>query len=117
MKKVLIYLLIPTLILTFLISCESNKQISIKVINAINNAPIDSVYIKVNAGKNGNYNKSTCEGYSNNNGVYKTDIMIGCSFGCYDIYIEYSKKGYQTKTDFNITDGTILLSPIQKEAN
>jgi hypothetical protein len=96
---------------TLFTSCEANKHISVAVFDSTTKKPIDSVLVKVNAGKNGDYNKSTCEGYTNTSGQYENHLMIGCSFGCYDIYMEYSKKGYETKTDFNITEGNIYLSP------
>lgn len=104
----IVFTLVIALLLT---SCEANRHISIKVIDAVTQSPIDSVYVKINAGKNGDYNKSRSKGYTNINGEFDTEIMIGCSFGCYDIYMEYSKEGYETKKDLNIIKGEILLSP------
>ena len=112
MKKINLSFFIFTLIfVTFLISCETNKHISVTIIDAVTKKPVDSVFVKVNAGKNGDYNKNYSEGYTNVSGNYETEMMIGCSFGCYDIYMEYSKEGYENKKDFNVTEGTILLNP------
>lgn len=112
MKKINLIPVIFALAVTILfMSCEANKYISVTIVDAITNQAIDSVLVKVNAGKNGDYNKSRDQGYSDASGKYETDIMIGCSFGCYDIYMEYSKDGYDNKKDFNIIKGEILLNP------
>ncbi len=103
-------LLIPILMIgIFLTSCESQKHISVTVIDKNTGQPLDSVLVKINAGKKGNYNMSTAEGYTDPNGKFETDIMIGCTFGCYDIYSEYNKKGYTKKTEFNKTEGKVEL--------
>ncbi len=108
--KTTIYSFIFTLIIaTSLISCESYKHISVTVMDEVTEEPIDSVFVKINAGKNGDYNKNYDEGYTDISGKFETDMMIGCSFGCYDIYIEYSKNGYETKIDLNFTEGSVLL--------
>ncbi len=96
-----------------MMSCESNKHIFVKVFDSKTMKPLDSVFMQVNAGKNGDYNKSTTLGYTNTSGLFEKYLMIGCSGGCYDIYIQYSKKGYVEKKDFNVTEGNILLTPIQ----
>jgi hypothetical protein len=36
-------------------------------------------------------------------------MMIGCSFGCYDIQMSYSKPGYKKLIQLNNTTGTISL--------
>ncbi len=95
-----------------MISCETNKHLSVTVIDSVTKQPIDSVFVKVTAGKNGDFTKSGCEGYTNASGLFDSYMMIGCSFGCYDIYMEYTKKGYETKKDFNLTEGTIELKPV-----
>jgi len=94
-------------------SCETNKHISVTVINVLTKEPLDSVFVKVRAGKNGDYTKNYSEGYTDSTGKFQTDMMIGCSGGCYDIYMDYSKTGFEDKTDFNITEGTVFLSPIK----
>jgi hypothetical protein len=111
MKKIILIITIYLFISTLCTSCETNKHISVTVFDSITNQPIDSVFVKVKAGKNGDYNKNYSEGYTNSNGNFETEIMIGCAFGCYDIYMEYSKNGYLDKIDFNVTDGKILLNP------
>ena len=111
MKNICFSLLL-LLVITFLLSsCEANKHISVTVLNSLTKQPIDSVLVKVNAGKKGDYNKSTSEGFTNSTGKFDTYMMIGCAFGCYDIYISYSKNGYKDKKELNNTDGTIELTP------
>ena len=109
MKFYISSLIFMLIIATFLISCESYRHISVIVIDEVTLEPIDSVFIKVNAGKDGDYNKNYDEGYTDISGKFETEMMIGCSFGCYDIYIEYSKEGYETKTDLNLIEGSIFL--------
>jgi hypothetical protein len=92
-----------------LISCETNKQISVTVIDKLTKQPIDSVLIEVKAGKNGDYTKNYAKGYTDSNGKFETNMMIGCSFGCYDIYMEYDKNGYAHKKELNHTEGLIEL--------
>ena len=109
-KTYLISFVFTIAITTFLMSCETYKNISVTVVDSITLKPIDSVLVKINAGKNGDYNKNYSDGYTDISGKFQTDMMIGCSFGCYDIYMEYSKKGYENKTDLNVTKGTVLLN-------
>ena len=111
MKYYLFSLLFVLAISPFLTSCETNKHISVTVVDAITKEPLDSVFVKVRAGKNGDYTKNYSEGYTDTTGKFQTDMMIGCSGGCYDIYMDYAKTGFKNKTDFNITEGTVLLSP------
>lgn len=109
MKTYISSFIFALIIATSLISCESYKHISVIVIDEVTGEPIDSVFVKVNAGKDGDYNKNYDEGYTDISGKFETNMMIGCSFGCYDIYMEYSKKGYETKTDLNLIEGSIFL--------
>ncbi len=105
----IIITILYTLIIT-LFSCESNKLISVTVIDKITREPIDSVLIEINAGKNGDYTKNTAKGYTNSEGKFETHMMIGCAFGCYDIYTKYSKTGYVKVVDLNKTEGIIELN-------
>ena len=114
MKTYIYFLIFTVVITTSLTSCDGYKHISVVVIDEVTKEPIDSVFVKVNAGKNGDYNKSYDEGYTNSTGKFETDIMIGCTAGCYDIYMEYSKKGYETKIELNLTEGRVLLKPKTK---
>ncbi len=91
------------------ISCETNKLISVSVVDKLSKQPIDSVLIEIKAGKNGDYTKNYAKGYTDANGKYETYMMIGCSFGCYDISIEYDKNGYAHKKELNHTEGVIEL--------
>jgi hypothetical protein len=111
MKTPAIFFIIIITAATFLMACEANKHISVRVFDSKTRKPLDSVLVQVNAGKNGDYHKSTTQGLTNATGQFDAYLMIGCSFGCYDIYTEYSKKGYEDKKDFNITEGTVLLNP------
>lgn len=100
-----------SIIIFSLISCEANKHISVTVFDSISKKPLDSVFVKVKAGKNGDYHKSYREGFTDTNGKFDTYMMIGCAFGCYDIYMEYTKNGYTEKIDFNVTEGNVYLNP------
>lgn len=108
-KTYISFIILTLIIAISLVSCEANRHISVIVIDEFTEKPIDSVFVKVNAGKNGDYNKNYDEGYTDSSGKFEADMMIGCFFGCYDIYMEYSKKGYETKTDLNLTKGTVIL--------
>jgi aspartate/glutamate racemase len=99
------------LIGTLFFSCETQKHISVIVVDKTTKQPIDSVFVQVKAGKNGDFTKNTAEGYTNTAGKFETSMMIGCSFGCYDIKMIYSKKGRVLKEDMNITEGIIELEP------
>jgi hypothetical protein len=93
-----------------LVGCESQQHISVTVVDEDSGQALDSVFVQVNAGKDGDYNKSTDEGYTDENGHYETYMMIGCTFGCYDIQMTYTKTGYEKLVQLNKTDdGTISL--------
>jgi len=96
------------LVFAFL-GCEAQKKISVTCVDAETKERLENVHVLIEAGKNGDYTKSGAEGDTDEQGNFETDIMIGCSFGCYDIYVTYSKEGYQTKKDFNILEGKIEL--------
>jgi len=105
-------ILILLFIVTIFISCEAQKQISVIVLNKQTSQPIDEVFVKVMAGKNGDFTKSGDEGYTNKTGKYETYIMVGCSGGCYDIKINYSKNGFKATETINQIEDTVYLSPI-----
>ncbi len=106
-----IVLFIVTILIggTALVSCEQNKLITVTVVDKLTKQPLDSVYIEIKAGKKGDYTKANKSGYTNSAGKFETHMMIGCSFGCYDIFMEYSKSGYTRKTELNRTDGVVEL--------
>jgi len=92
-----------------LVACESQQHISVTVVDEATGQALDSVFVQVNAGKDGDYDKNTDEGYTDENGIYETYMMIGCTFGCYDIQMTYTKAGYEKLVQLNKTDGTISL--------
>ncbi|MGV6860665.1 MAG: hypothetical protein ACWA41_02785 [Putridiphycobacter sp.] len=108
----LFWILNPIVFFLFL-SCESQKHIQITVLNDTNSLPIDSAYIEVSAGKNGDFTKNQDYGFTNKKGQYETYMMIGCAGGCYDIKINISKEGYQEIEILNQLNDTILLTPIE----
>jgi hypothetical protein len=111
MKQLLLILISITLL--GIIACESNKQIFVTVCDSVSKKPVDSVLVVIKAGNNGNYNKSGAEGYTDSTGRFNTFFMIGCSFGCYDVFVEFHKKGYAPKTNFNPKDSSIVyLQPV-----
>jgi hypothetical protein len=84
-------------LLTFMLclaGCEAQKEMFVTVYDHVTSKPIDSVHVVIKAGKNGDYNKSGAEGYTDSTGKFHASFMIGCSFGCYDIFMELHKKGY-----------------------
>lgn len=91
------------------VSCEQNKLITVTVVDKLTRQPLDSVYIEIKAGKKGDYTKANKSGYTNSAGKFETHMVIGCSFGCYDIFMEYSKSGYTRKTELNRTEGVVEL--------
>lgn len=107
MKKI-IKIFLCFAILT-LIACESQQHISVTVVDKDSGEVLDSVFVQVNAGKNGSYDKNSADGFTDENGKYETYMMIGCSFGCYDIQMSYSKSGYKNLIQLNNTSGTISL--------
>jgi len=112
--KLLLYLL--TLVIIFsIVACESQKQVFVTVYDTVSKKPLDSVHVVIKAGKNGDYSKSGSQGYTDSSGSFNTFFMIGCSFGCYDVLVEFHKKGYALFTDFNPKDSSIVyLQPLVK---
>lgn len=108
MKKTFLKLVICISLLTIL-SCESQVNIKVRCIDAQTLEPLSDVEVQVNAGLDGDYNKSTAQGKTNEKGIFEESIMIGCPGKCYDIYITYSKQGYDTRKDLNITEGDVKL--------
>jgi 5-hydroxyisourate hydrolase-like protein (transthyretin family) len=92
-----------------LFSCESQKQISLYIIDSNSHKPLDSVLVEVNAGIYGDYSKSTAKGYTNAAGKFETSLMIGCTPKCYDIKIRCSKNDYQEVDLFNQTEDTVVM--------
>jgi len=109
MKKSVFLLLISAL----LWSCEAQKQISVTCLDAETKLPLEGVTVNVNAGLDGDYNKSTDSGVTDTAGHFETQIMIGCPGKCYDIYITYSKEGYDERKDLNVLEGNVLLTKIK----
>ena len=100
---------LASLSMLIIIACESQKHILVTVIDEDTKQALDSVFVQVNAGKNGNYNKNSDEGFTNESGEFETYMMIGCSFGCYDIQMTYTKPGYKKLIQLNNTTGKISL--------
>lgn len=96
--------------LMLLTSCEMRKHISLIVVDAQSKKPIDSVKVEIGAGYDGDYSKNSASAYTNKHGFFSCDMMLGCSRGCYDIQITYSKNGYQKMSSINQTEGMIYLA-------
>lgn len=101
--------LLMTLVVLLLACCESQKHIAVLVLDQENKQAIPGVFVQVRAGKNGDYTKNYAEGYTDSLGKFSCELMIGCAGGCYDIYMDYSKLGYQKKSEFNQTEDTVYL--------
>jgi len=87
---------------TLLISCEGYRCAIGTIKDKTSSRPLDSVYVKVVTGSKKIYTDSTgafdvCNG------------MGGCSFGCKDIMVEFSKPGYKTQTVQNPNKDIIIL--------
>lgn len=109
---------IPQLLLLFcslviLISCEAHTEINVLVLNKETGSPMKDVFVKVMAGKNDDFTKSEEDGFTNENGIYETHLMIGCAGGCYDIKINYSKEGFESLETMNEIQDTVYLIPIE----
>lgn len=109
-KSKMVSIALISVLLSCLFACEKREKISITVLDAQSRLPIDSVKVELRAGKNGDYTKNHGIGFTDSTGRFESSMMIGCAFGCYDIYIDYSKDGYISKTEFNHTEGTVELS-------
>lgn len=96
-------------ILLLLISCERQVEINVTCVDSQTLQPLEGVEVRVNAGLDGDYNKSTTSGITDSVGNFKDNIMIGCPSTCYDIYITYNKPGYDEKVNLNETDGQVKL--------
>jgi hypothetical protein len=105
--------IITLLIIMSFMACEANKQVLVTVYDNVSKKPVDSVHVVIKAGKNGDYSKSGAEGYTDSTGRFNTCFMIGCSFGCYDVFVEFNKKGFTPLTCFNPKDSSIVfLQPL-----
>ncbi len=107
--KNLLKIIVALSMITF-VACESQKHISVTVIDEVTRQPLDSVFVQVDAGKNGVYDKNSDDGFTDESGKYETHMMIGCSFGCYDIRMTYTKPGYEKLIQLNNTIDTISLN-------
>ncbi len=101
-------LIIIFLTIGCLIACEANKHVFVQVYDKVSMKPLDSVHVVIKAGKNGDYTKSGSEGYTDAAGRFDTHFMIGCSFGCYDVFLECHKKGYKSTSNFNPKDSSLV---------
>ncbi len=100
-------------ILLSLMACEANKQVFVTVYDQVSKKPVDSVYVVIKAGKNGDYTKSGAMGYTDSTGRFNTFFMIGCTFGCYDVFVEFNKNGYSPLTTFDPKDSSVVyLKPL-----
>ncbi len=108
-NEVRVFFLLAIAILVFT-ACESYQTVSLVVKDSETLLPLDSVYVQVKAGKNGDYTKSGCFGYTDSLGNYSCSFMIGCAGGCYDIYMECSKHGYENYvSEINVIESVVLL--------
>jgi hypothetical protein len=111
MKQLLLILI--TLIAASLLSCESNKRMFVAVYDLQSKAPLDSVQVIYKAGLRGDYTKSGSQGYTDSTGQFKTSFMIGCSFGCYDVLVQFQKNGFAPLTIYNPKDSSVVyLKPL-----
>jgi len=104
-----IHLFFFSIFIISILGCEAQKTIAVTCVDAQTKQAIEGVHVLIEVGKNGDYTKAGQEGETDSEGRFDASMMIGCAFGCYDIYITYTKVGYQTKKDFNILEGRVDL--------
>lgn len=104
-----LFRIIICLSIVTLVACESQKHILVTVLDKDSGQALDSVLVQVDAGNNENYDKNSAEGYTDESGKYETHMMIGCSFGCYDIRMSYNKEGYKELVQINNIKDTVSL--------
>ncbi|MFP4664404.1 MAG: hypothetical protein ACLFM1_08245 [Bacteroidales bacterium] len=113
MKRIILHsiLLLCFISLPALMSCESQEHISVTVIDSHSKEPLDSVLVEVRAGNDENYSQNYDDGFTDSTGHYETHMMIGCSFGCYDIQTTYIKEKYKKLIQVNNLRDTIEMHP------
>lgn len=92
-----------------LVSCESFEVIDIIVIDYSSGLPLDSVYVDIGSGTNGNYTQSGLTGYTDSLGRFNGDFMEGFR---YVSRTKITKEGYNPLTLQNEYRDTIYLSPL-----
>lgn len=108
LMSLLVFIFIATAIT--LTSCESYQTVELTVKDSETGLALDSVLVEIKAGKNENYDLSGTTGYTDSTGNFSGSFMIGCAFGCYDIYVECSKSGYKKYvSEMNVIEENILL--------
>jgi len=115
-KKIRFVTLFISIIFVLLISCEGPQYFSLKVVDKTTQQPIDSVFVNVRMflGKTERppYN---LQGYTDSAGMFLADEMIGTGLIVKKIsfQIEFSKIGYNSKTEINKTDGIVELEKMK----
>lgn len=84
------------------ISCEGYRTANGVVKDAITHLPLDSVLVAVDTGNQ--------EGLTDSSGAFDVhNRMAGCMFGCKDITVSFSKRGYAKKILTNPNPDTEVL--------
>lgn len=108
MKKI-IFIVWGLLSLT---ACEGPKFFSVTVIDKSTQQPIDSVLVVIRPVAGGKEQTAyRSQGYTDSLGRFKASQMIGYGLGMkrWIFYMDYSKKGYQPKTEEDRTEGIVEL--------
>ena len=101
MKKTLLPFAIVAAISSALAGCEGYRTAEGTVVDKTTHTPIDSVYVDVTSGKDDVYTDST--------GTFNVENPLGgCSFGCRDITIEFSKPGYKKQVFLNPDEHVVV---------
>jgi hypothetical protein len=99
--KVLLQLTIFGLFMAFITGCEGYSCAEGYVYDSNSKVPLDSVLCDAITGHKQTYSDST--------GSYEVcNDFGGCAFGCKDITVRYSKKGYKSK-DVSENFGQVYL--------
>ena len=99
-------------VLFCLSACEAPKLFSVTVIDKTTQQPIDSVLVVIRPVAGGKEQTAyKRQGYTDSLGRFKLSQMIGYGLGMkrWIFYMDYSKKGYQSKTEEDRVEGIVEL--------
>lgn len=111
-RKLILKSLFPiglVLLCITLLSCESHEEVHMVIIDKSTNLPIDSVYVNIGAGLDGDFTKSGIEGYTDSTGQFFGNFMAGFK---YKTKMTCSKEGYEIFTLSNEYRDTVYLIPL-----
>lgn len=96
-------------------ACEGPQSFSVRVLDKQSKRPIDSVLVQIRAFSGKEARKPyNMKGYTDATGKYQAEEMIG--YGLFPrkwhFYMDYSKDGYQFKSELDVLEGEVFLERI-----